>query len=348
VDIAPWIAHNRHNLARHGCCLEDGSAPGRRELVQRKAKNPPDMTSAIKIGGPDLAHYLQDARRRVDRALECCLPRQEDPTGNCPPRLLAAMRYSLMGGGKRLRPILTLMAAEACGSDQEVALPSACAVEMVHTYSLIHDDLPAMDDDDLRRGRPTCHRAFDEATAILAGDALLTLAFEVVARDTRPAEAAVACVRELAEGAGPTGMVSGQMADLEAEGSDDATLEALEAIHRRKTGALLKAALRMGGLSASANAVQMAALDSYGRGVGLAFQIVDDLLDVQGDEQKLGKRVGKDSGLGKWTYPALIGIDGSRRKARQAAEEAIAALSPLGPSGAQLRELALELLERDR
>jgi geranylgeranyl diphosphate synthase type II len=257
------------------------------------------------------------------------------------------MRYSVLGGGKRLRSIFCLLAAEACGSDPLGAMPAACALELVHTYSLIHDDLPAMDDDDLRRGRPTCHKAFDEATAILAGDGLLTLAFELAAQ-VRPAEAAVACVRALAEGAGPAGMVGGQMADLQAEGRDDPTLDALESIHRRKTGALLRASLRMGGLAAGADAVRLRALDDYGRAVGLAFQIIDDLLDVQGDEAKMGKRVKKDSQLGKWTYPGLLGIEGSRRRARQLADEAVAALAPLGGRGERLRALALDLLERDR
>jgi geranylgeranyl diphosphate synthase type II len=253
----------------------------------------------------------------------------------------------LLGGGKRLRPILALMAAEACGADPLVALPAACAVEMVHTYSLIHDDLPAMDDDDLRRGRPTCHKAFDEATAILAGDGLLTLAFEVLVRYTPP-DSAAKCVRILAEAAGPEGMVGGQMADLHAEGRTDGTVAALEAIHRRKTGALLRAPLRMGATIAGASDSQMKALDDYGRAVGLAFQIVDDLLDVQGDEAKLGKRVQKDSDLGKWTYPGFLGIEESRRKARQLADEALAALKPFGDRGGRLKALAWDLLERDR
>jgi geranylgeranyl diphosphate synthase, type II len=296
-----------------------------------------------------LAEFLQEARRRVEEALDRFLPAVDgDPAAACPARLAEAMRYSVLGGGKRLRPILALLAAEACGADPAEALPAACALEMVHTYSLVHDDLPAMDDDDLRRGRPTCHKAFDEATAILAGDALLTLAFEVVARHTRPPEAAAECVRALAEGAGPAGMVGGQMADLQAEGRNDGTAEALEAIHRRKTGALLRAALRMGAAVARAPEPIARALDDYGRAVGLAFQIVDDVLDVQGDEAKLGKRVGKDSGLGKWTYPGFLGVDGSRRRARQLADEAVAALAPLGARGARLEALALDLLERDR
>ena len=299
-----------------------------------------------------LADYLRDTRRGVDVALERYLLEEGAPEALCPPRLAQAMRYSVMAGGKRLRPVLCLMAAEACGGHSEHALPAACALEMIHTYSLIHDDLPAMDDDDLRRGRPTCHKAFDEATAILAGDGLLTLAFEVIARHVRPAEAAIGCVRVLAEASGPEGMVGGQMADLQAEGRTDGTLEALEAIHRRKTGALLRASLRMGGVVTGASEIELEALDGYGKAVGLAFQIVDDLLDVEGDEAKMGKRVGKDSGLGKWTYPAFLGIEGSRRRARQLADEAAESLAPLsggGRAGAdRLRALALDLLERDR
>jgi geranylgeranyl diphosphate synthase type II len=310
---------------------------------------PMTISTTTSSGRLRLADDWSEAGRRVDEALRRYLPEaSDDPAAACPARLAAAMRYSVLGGGKRLRPLLCLLAAEACGAEAEAAVPAACALEMVHTYSLIHDDLPAMDDDDLRRGRPTCHKAFDEATAILAGDALLTLAFEVVATHTRPDAAAVGCVRVLAESAGAVGMVGGQMADLLAEGRSDGTAEALEAIHRRKTGALLRAALRMGAIIAGADAPRRAALDSYGRAVGLAFQIVDDLLDVQGDETKLGKRVGKDSELGKWTYPGFWGVDESRRRARQLADEAIAALAPLGSGGDRLRLLALDLLERDR
>jgi geranylgeranyl diphosphate synthase type II len=306
------------------------------------------MMTSTSTESAGLAALMAAARRRVDEALADYLPPvDEGSAAACPARLAEAMRYSLLGGGKRLRPVLCLLAAEACGADWEQAMPAACALEMIHTYSLIHDDLPAMDDDDLRRGRPTCHKAFDEATAILAGDGLLTLAFEVVSR-VRPAEAASACVRALAEGAGPAGMVGGQMADLQAEGREDATLEALEAIHRRKTGALLRASLRLGAIVAGADEASFRALNVYGHAVGLAFQIIDDLLDVEGDEAKLGKRVGKDSGLGKWTYPGLLGVEGSRKRARQLANEAVEALAPLGERGDRLRALALDLLERDR
>jgi geranylgeranyl diphosphate synthase type II len=298
---------------------------------------------------PRLASFLEEGRRRVDEELDLLLPAvDQSAEAGCPPRLAEAMRYSVLAGGKRLRPLLAMLAAEASGADPAEALPVACALEMVHTYSLIHDDLPAMDDDDLRRGRPTCHKAFDEATAILAGDALLTLAFELIARLTRPPEVAMQCVRALAGGAGPIGMVGGQMADLLAEGRSDPTLAELEAIHNRKTGLLLRTALHLGAVVARAPEPIVQALDRYGKRVGLAFQIVDDLLDVEGDEAKLGKRVGKDSDHGKWTYPALLGIEGSRDRARQLADEAIAAIEPLGERGARLRALAEELLERDR
>jgi geranylgeranyl diphosphate synthase type II len=245
------------------------------------------------------------------------------------------------------------MAAEACGGDAALAIGAACAVELVHTYSLIHDDLPAMDNDDLRRGRATCHKAFDEATAILAGDGLLTLAFELIAREVAPAQAALRCVRILAQAAGPAGMVGGQMADLQAQEQaldrrNEGSLSELEAIHRKKTGALLLAPLQMGAVIAGAPPAHQDALDHYGQAVGLAFQIVDDLLDVQGDETKVGKRVGKDSGLGKWTYPRFLGLDGSRRRAQQLADQAVTAIAALGPRGHRLRELALALLERDR
>ncbi len=311
------------------------------------------MTMSITSETIDLSAYLAGFRGQVEGALSRFVPEfdgsKATPTApGAPARLSEAMRYSLLAGGKRLRPVLAMMAADACGGDPQKALPSACALEMVHTYSLIHDDLPAMDDDDLRRGRPTCHKAFDEATAILAGDGLLTQAFEVIVKHTHPAEAAVGCVRALAEGAGPDGMVGGQMADLQAEDRDDPNVEELQAIHVRKTGALLRASLRMGGIAVGAPEEQLEALTRYGHAVGLAFQIVDDLLDVQGDEAKMGKRVQKDSGLGKWTYPGLLGPEGSRRRARQLADEAVAALEPFGERGRYLKALAWELLERDR
>ena len=265
----------------------------------------------------------------------------------CPPLLADAIRYSLLAPAKRLRPLLVLMAAEACGGSIERAMPAACAVEMVHAYSLVHDDLPAMDDDDLRRGRPTCHKAFDEATAILAGDSLLAMAFEVLARDVSPADVAAACCRALATAAGPTALVGGQAADLEGL-TNGADLTTLEAIHRRKTGALFNCALKLGGLTARANAGQLTALDAYGQHLGLAFQIVGDLLDVGGDAAALGKSVGKDAQRGKLTFPGLLGVDESRRRAECLVAEACRSLEPLGPTAEGLEALARFVLERDR
>lgn len=264
-------------------------------------------------------------------------------TSHAPPRLVEAMLYSLMGPGKRLRPLLCLLACEASGGAKEKALPAACAIEMVHTYSLMHDDLPAMDDDDLRRGRPTCHKQFDEATAILAGDALLTLAFEVLA-SCPPKTVAVSCA-ELARNAGACGMVGGQVLDLEAAGD-------LETIHNRKTGALIRASVRLGLYAAQSengvNSSTLAALDTYSAAFGLAFQVTDDLLDVTTTEEKAGKRVNKDASRGKLTYPGLLGIDASRAKARALVDEAVKAAKTLGSSGGTLVELAEYVITRDR
>ena len=296
----------------------------------------------------DLSHELKRAKALVERGLDQFLTAETaGDEGRCPNRLAQAMRYSLMAGGKRLRPILAMWSAEACGVLGEMAMPSAVALEMIHTYSLIHDDLPAMDNDDLRRGLPTCHKAFDEATAILAGDGLLTLAFEVVACHQKPVDVIGECVRILADAAGPRGMVGGQMADLAAEGRTDANLAELEAIHRRKTGALLCAALKLGATIAQATDDQKGALERYGWSVGLAFQVVDDLLDATGDEAKMGKRVGKDCGLGKWTYPSLIGVESSKLYARTLADSAIAALNIFDERADCLRVLAHQIVERD-
>lgn len=292
----------------------------------------------------DPRELLRDLAAEVNAALEGSLARL---SADCPPRLREAMRYSLLAPGKRLRPALALLACEACGGERRAALPAACAIEMIHTYSLIHDDLPAMDDDDFRRGRPTCHKQFDEGAAILAGDALLTLAFEVLARDVQPPEVAAACCVELASAAGPEGMVGGQMADLEAESTPVATAEALEAIHRRKTGRLLCAAVLLGGRIARAAPPSLASLRDYGTAVGLAFQIADDLLDVEGAAEKIGKRVGKDAKHGKLTYPSLWGLEESRRRAAALAEEACAALAPFGARGGRLQSLARYIIARD-
>ncbi len=298
-------------------------------------------------------------RARVEAALEQSLKIGSD----CPPRLREAMAYSLLAGGKRLRPVLVLMACEACGGDPESAMPAACAIEMIHTYSLIHDDLPAMDDDDYRRGRLTNHKVFGEALAILAGDGLLTLAFEIMARDVRPAAVAAACCADLAFAAGACGMVGGQVADLEAEARStggppviDVVSEAhtrtacateLEAIHRRKTGRLIRSALTLGGRIAQADVATLGTLDHYGTCIGLAFQIADDVLDVTGTQDKLGKGVGKDAVLGKLTYPGLIGLDRSRQMARDLIDEACLAIASWGERGQSLQAMARFVLERD-
>jgi len=293
-----------------------------------------------------VSNALGDALASWSAAVDRDLERRLGDRLHCPPRLREAMRYSIFAGGKRLRPLLVLLANEACLGAADVAMPAASAVEMVHTYSLIHDDLPAMDDDDLRRGLPTCHKKFDEATAILAGDALLTLAFETVA-EMQPSPVAARCVKELSKAAGAVGMVGGQVDDLHAN-AGPGTLEWLESLHERKTGALLRASLRMGGIAAGASADQLEALTEYGRHVGLAFQIIDDLLDVEGDAAALGKGVKKDEAAGKLTYPGLLGVEESRRRAWELVDSARAALAPFGPAGVQLARLAQYIVERDR
>jgi geranylgeranyl diphosphate synthase type II len=245
-----------------------------------------------------------------------------------------------------------LLAAEAAGADVPTALPASAAVEMVHTYSLIHDDLPAMDDDDLRRGRPTCHKQFGEALAILAGDALLTLAFQVLSESYPPVTAA-ACCRELARAAGAAGMVGGQVEDLAWENQPTGALNDLERLHAHKTGALFRACLRLGACAAQGerpggpDPAVVEALDAFGHGFGLAFQITDDLLDVQGQADQTGKRVGKDAARGKLTYPGLLGAAESRRRAERLCQQAAEALRPLGPAGSRLAMLADRILDRD-
>jgi geranylgeranyl diphosphate synthase type II len=265
------------------------------------------------------------------------------------------MRYSLLAPAKRLRPILVLLAAEACGGRAKAALPAAAAVEMVHSYSLIHDDLPAMDDDDLRRGLPTCHKQFGEALAILAGDALLTYAFQVLA-DELPAQAASACCRELSRGAGAAGMVGGQVQDLSAESNGAAqkrdTLETLMLIHANKTASLFRACLRMGawvaweGKPVEPRTGLLDALDQYGQNFGQVFQITDDLLDIEGDATVAGKRVNKDASRGKLTYPGLLGQERSRLEAARLCDQAVACLVPFGPAAERLASLVRSLLNR--
>ncbi len=280
---------------------------------------------------------------RINTALDHYTQRRD----GCPERLHAAIRHSLLAPGKRLRPLLVLWAAEACGCDRERALPVACALEMVHAYSLIHDDLPAMDDDDLRRGRPSCHAAFDEATAILAGDSLLTQAFEVIAQEVQPASTSVRCAAILAKAAGNQGMIGGQADDLDVE-SHQPSLDLLESIHRRKTGALLVAAVELGGVVADATEVQIRRLKDYGFHLGLAFQVVDDLLDSTGNATHLGKHVQKDEPRGKLTYPGLLGIPASRERAATLVASACQAVRPFGEAAHPLTALAQFVIDRDR
>jgi geranylgeranyl diphosphate synthase, type II len=293
---------------------------------------------------PSFEESCRAFRGQIEAALDAALSRRRD---GCPDRLFEAMHYSLLGGGKRLRPILVLLSCEACGGNAVDAMPAACAIEMIHTYSLIHDDLPAMDDDALRRGRPTCHMQFDEATAILAGDALLTLAFEILATEISPPETAAACCAALASAAGHCGMVGGQMADLQAEHSGVDSVQQLEGIHRRKTGRLLQGAVSLGARVAGASSAIVTSLEEYGRCIGLAFQITDDLLDVVGDEIRMGKEVRKDTQRGKLTYPALLGEAESRKKARALIDRARESLRPLGAGSRRLEALAEFVLERD-
>lgn len=291
-----------------------------------------------------LEEYLPPLRARVEFGLQASLQLGEA----CPSLLRESMTYSVVAGGKRLRPLLVLLACEACGGDVDAAMPAAVAIELIHTYSLIHDDLPAMDDDELRRGQLTNHMKFGEATAILAGDGLLTLAFEVLAGMQVTPQTAVACIRELASAAGAEGMVGGQQADLEAETGGVSSAEHLESIHRRKTGRLICAALRMGGHIANTTAARLAALTRYGEDIGLAFQIADDLLDLSSTPEALGKGVQKDAGRNKLTYPGLLGVEESRRRANALSEDAVEALRAVEIRSRGLEALARYVVLRDR
>ena len=296
----------------------------------------------------DITSYLTEQRARIDRGLDACL----DHSGP-EPRIMAAMRHSLMAGGKRLRPVLCLAAAEAVDNSVPARplMAAACALEMVHTYSLIHDDLPAMDDDATRRGRPTCHVAFDEATAILAGDALLTLAFEVLSAPQAvvgvDGERWRQAVHELARAAGHQGMIEGQMRDMVAENTV-LTPEALETLHHLKTGALIRAAVRMGAILAGAAETVLAHLDAYARHLGLAFQVADDILNVKGDPVLLGKAAGTDAARGKNTYPSLLGLAASEALAHQLKDRALQALASFGTTAEPLRAIAGYAVDRNR
>lgn len=293
--------------------------------------------------------FLTELKARaalVDRALDEFLP----PEDTYPPVIHQAIRYSLFAGGKRLRPVLALAAAETVGGDPARVLPAACALELIHTYSLIHDDLPAMDNDDFRRGKPTCHRVYGEAVAILAGDALLTHAFALLAKNAQnqlaPAERVVQVIEEVAAAAGTLGLIGGQVVDtLAADTAVDAAI--LEYIHRHKTGALYRVAVRAGAILAGAKERQLEALTIYAENLGLAFQIQDDILDVEGDPARLGKPVGSDERNKKATYPALFGLDVARAKAGEAVAAALAALEPFDERADFLRELVRFVITRD-
>jgi geranylgeranyl diphosphate synthase type II len=291
-----------------------------------------------------ITHYLARRAEEVNEWLDRLVPSESTP----PELLHRAMRYSLLAGGKRLRPALVLAAGESFGADTDDLMPAACAIEMIHTYSLIHDDLPAMDNDDLRRGRPTCHKAFGEAVAILAGDALLTQAFRVLAADSpaRNAERQLRVIREVATAAGTVeALIGGQMADIESEGKkvDDS---ALEYIHRSKTGAMISASVVVGGTVAGASENEVERLREYGQRIGLAFQIADDILDVTSTSEQLGKTPGKDQAANKATYPAIHGIAGSEARARELVVEAVGIVSTLGLKTRTLEEIARFIIAR--
>lgn len=287
---------------------------------------------------------LDGWRRQIEERLEHCLPSEKTP----PQKLHQAMRYAVFPGGKRLRPILTLAAATAVGGPIEAALPGACAVELIHTYSLVHDDLPAMDDDHLRRGRPTLHRVFGEALAILAGDALLTCAFDILVSSSEgdPGRRLQA-VTALARAAGSSGMVGGQVDDLSTGGQQHDRAH-VESIHRRKTAALMGACTRIGALLGGGSDDQVALLEHFGEQLGLAFQIVDDLLDLEGAESIVGKSLRKDEPAGKLTYPGVYGAEPSRRKALDLSEGAKQEIGCLGADGEILRSIADDVVERSR
>ncbi len=287
--------------------------------------------------------YLKSRQQMVDRALDRHLPKESTK----PTTIHKAMRYSLFAGGKRLRPILCLAAAEACSGKIDNAMSLACAMECIHTYSLVHDDLPSMDNDDFRRGRATCHKVFGDGIAVLAGDALLTVAFEIVsyAKPTSRYNMSI-LLREIAVASGSRKLIAGQVADLEAEGKKT-TRDGLRYIHENKTAAILTTSVRLGAMSANANPKQLAAITKFGRALGLAFQVIDDILDVTQTSEKLGKSAGKDIAAQKATYPAVIGLEASRMEARRLTKQAHAALSIFGTKAEALHALANYLLERE-
>jgi geranylgeranyl diphosphate synthase, type II len=291
----------------------------------------------------NLKAYLQSRQKTIDRALDRFLPKESTP----PPSIHHAMRYSLFAGGKRLRPILCLAAAESCKGKASEALPLACAMECIHTYSLVHDDLPSMDNDDFRRGRATCHKVFGDGIAVLAGDALLTAAFEIAARAKPTRRYSMAeILREIALAAGSRRLIAGQVADLEAEGKK-VSRDELRYIHENKTAAMITTSVRLGAISANAELKKLRALTRFGYSLGLAFQIIDDILDVTQTTEKLGKSAGKDITAQKATYPAVMGLDASRIEARRLTKRAHNSLRSFGNEAKPLRELANYMLVRE-
>jgi len=297
---------------------------------------------AAQAGPHSLKDVLREKAALATAALDQFLAAPDEPSRG----LYEAMRYMALSGGKKMRPALAILACEACGGAPDAALPAACAVEMVHTYSLIHDDLPAMDNDDLRHGKPSCHKQFGEAMAILAGDALLTEAFAILATRVADPARAKRLVAELSHAAGAVGMVGGQVADLQAERSGHVDEQLLEVIHRRKTAALIAASVVMGAVSAGASEHWVMSLREYGHRLGLAFQIADDVLDATATTEALGKTAGKDVAAGKLTFVTLYGLDAARRRARAEADSAIDALAAFGHKGDWLRDVARFVVER--
>ena len=291
-----------------------------------------------------LEAYLSDRQKIVDEALQRYLPAED----NVPHDLHNAMHYSVFAGGKRIRPILCLAALEACGGDMAPAMPVACALELIHTYSLIHDDLPAMDNDDFRRGKPTSHKVFGEALAILAGDALLTEAFVLLSRAEKvrlAAEKRLAVIQEIASAAGVAGMVGGQALDVRT-GKNSPDFEGLQCIHRLKTGALIAVAVKAGAILAGANDDKIQSLNVYGSHLGIAFQIADDILNVEGDSRLMGKQTGSDVASGKVTYPTLLGLENAKAKLVEHVESAVAAIETFDSRALPLRVIARYIMER--
>jgi len=294
-------------------------------------------TQALDFHAMNLDGYFNQAAADTNAAMDRFLPAESEQPGT----IHAAMRYCVFAGGKRLRPVLCIAAAEACGGNRNDALPAACALELMHTYSLVHDDLPCMDDDDLRRGRPTCHKVYGEGMAVLCGDALLTEAFAVLARSK-----SVEMISELASAGGSRKLIGGQVLDLDGEGKS-LSLEELIRIHEAKTAALLTTSVRLGAMSADADETQIAALTKFGHALGLAFQVIDDILDVTQTTENLGKTAGKDAAVAKATYPAVMGLEESRAEAARLTAEALEALAVFGENAVRLREIAGRMLLRE-